>query len=142
MDGRFTKFSGDLSFDPANPEEGEASFEVDLSSVDTGTSDGDDEVVGQDWFDVDEHPTASFVSHDIEVTGDGRYQVEGTLSIKGTEQDVTVPATFNEEGDTGIFEAEFTMQRGDYSIGEGSWSTFDIVANDVTVTIRLVAQPL
>lgn len=139
MDGSFTDFSGDLSFDPDEPEAGEASFEVDLSSVDTGTSDGNTEIVGPDWFDVDAHPVATFVSHGISPIGDGEYDVQGTLTIKGIEQEVTIPAVFHEEDGKGVFEAEFTLQRGDYTIGEGAWSTFDIVANDVTIHVRVVA---
>lgn len=141
MDGRFTAFRGELSFDPEHPEAGQAAFEVDLNSVDTGTADGNDEVVGKDWFHVAEHPVASFVSHDIQVTGDDQYEVSGTLTIKGVEQEVVVPAQFHETDGKGIFEAAFTLQRGDYAIGEGSWSAFDIVANDVTVTIELVTAP-
>ncbi|HLR13945.1 MAG TPA: YceI family protein [Burkholderiaceae bacterium] len=140
MNGKFTRFEGDLSFDPGNPEDGQASFQVDLSSVDTGTSDGNDEVVGKDWFNVDAHPTASFESDKISVTGEGQYDVSGVLTIKGIEQDVTVPAVFHEEAGKGIFEAEFVIQRGDYSIGEGSWSTFDIVANEVTINVQIAAE--
>lgn len=140
MDGKFTAFEGSLAFDPDNPEAAEAQFEVDLSSVDTGTSDGNDEIVGAEWFHVDAHPVATFVSDSISVVGDGEYDVQGTLAIKGIEHKVTVPAVFHEADGKGIFEAEFTLQRGDYAIGEGSWSSFDIVANDVTVTVTVVAE--
>src|SRR5699024_3092015 len=59
MKGKFTQFDGHLRFDPDRPEQGEASFEVDLSSVDTGTSDGNEEVVGKDWFNVASDPMAT-----------------------------------------------------------------------------------
>src|SRR5690554_2610923 len=58
MDGEFTRFNGELEFDTDNPTEATAVFAVDLSSVDTGTSDGDTEIVGKDWFNVDAHPKA------------------------------------------------------------------------------------
>lgn len=32
------------------------------------------------------------------------------------------------------------VRRGDFSIGEGAWAKFDIVANDVQVRVRLHAS--
>ena len=44
MDGRFKKFAAQVNFDPAKAEQGKASFAVDLSSVDTGSEEADEEV--------------------------------------------------------------------------------------------------
>lgn len=139
MDGAFTRFNGDIDVDTDNPESGSASFAIDLSSVDTGTTDGDTEIVGSDWFNVDNHPEATFVSTHIQPTGENEYDVSGTLTLKGHEQTITIPVSFVPDGDSGVFEGEFTLKRGDFDIGEGTWSTFDIVANDVTVTVRITA---
>jgi len=139
MTGKFTEFKGSLRFDPDDPEAGQASFEVDLSSVDTGTADGNEEVVGKDWFNVAAHPVATFVSETINVTGDGQYDVLGTLTIKGTDQKLTIPATFQQENGLGVFETEFVIQRGDFAVGEGAWSAFDIVANDVTIQVQIAS---
>jgi polyisoprenoid-binding protein YceI len=51
-----------------------------------------------------------------------------------------VPATFAAQGNTGVFAGQFTIRRGDFAIGEGAWSAFDIVANDVTVKFRVTAS--
>ena len=61
------------------------------------------------------------------------------LSIKGKAVDVVVPATFAAQGKTGVFEGRLTIRRGDFSIGEGAWKAFDIVANDVVIQFRLTA---
>jgi hypothetical protein len=42
MDGHFKKFSTQLAFDPANAANAKVSLDVDLASIDTGTSDGND----------------------------------------------------------------------------------------------------
>ena len=47
VDGKFKKFSSQLSFDPAKPTAAKASFDVELGSVDTGAPEGDQEVAGQ-----------------------------------------------------------------------------------------------
>jgi len=51
-----------------------------------------------------------------------------------------VPATFTPQGTTGVFAGQFTIRRGDFAIGEGAWSAFDIVANDVIVKFRVTAS--
>ncbi len=66
-------------------------------------------------------------------------EVAGQLSIKGKTQDVVVPATFTPQGNSGVFDGSFTIRRADFSIGEGAWAKFDIVANDVLIKFRITA---
>lgn len=137
LDGHFKTFTADLAFDPAKPESAKASLEVDLASVDTGSPDADTEVVTKPWFNVHDYPKARFVASSIKAAGGDQYEIAGKLSIKGTEKDISFPASFKAEGDQGKFTGSFTLKRGDYSIGEGDWSSFDIVANDVVINFEL-----
>lgn len=140
MEGQFRKFDGELQFDPSAPAQAKAVLEVDLSSVDTGLPDADSEIIGKDWFAVAEYPTARFESREIRAAGKESYEVDGTLTIRGQSRDVTIPATFTESDGRGVFGGSFTLQRGDFGIGQGMWSGFDMVANDVTVDFELSAQ--
>ena len=63
----------------------------------------------------------------------------GIRQIKGKTVDVVVPATFAAQGKTGVFEGRLTMRRGDFSIGDGAWKAFDVVANDVVIRFRITA---
>ena len=139
LEGRFTRFDGQISFDPAQPEAASARIEVELASIDTGSPEGNDEVAGKAWFDTPSFPRARFVSQGVKALGDSRYEVSGTLAIKGREQAVVVPATVSTQGDSAVFEGRFTIKRGDFAVGEGAWSAFDIVANEVHVTFRITA---
>ena len=139
VDGRFKRFSSQLSFDPARPAAARATFDVELASVDTGAPEGDDEVAGKPWFNTRAFPTARFVSTSVKVLGGNRYEVAGQLSIKGKTQEVVVPATFTAQGNTGVFDGSLLIRRADFSIGEGSWAKFDVVANDVLVKFRITA---
>ena len=139
VDGKFRKFVSQLNFDPAKPTAAKATFEVDLASVDTGAPEGDQEVAGKPWFNTKAFPTAKFVSTGVKPLGGNKYEVAGQLSIKGKTQDVVVPATFTAQGNTGVFDGSFTIRRADFSIGEGSWAKFDIVANEVQIKFRITA---
>ncbi len=139
VDGQFRKFTSQLTFDPAKPTAAKATFEVELASVDTGAPEGDQEVAGKPWFNTKAFPTARFVSGTVKPLGGNKVEVAGQLTIKGKTQDVVVPATFTAQGNSGVFDGSFTIRRADFSIGEGSWAKFDIVANDVLIKFRITA---
>lgn len=140
VDGKFKKFSSQLNFDPAKPAAAKATFDVELASVDTGAPEGDQEVAGKPWFNTKAFPTARFVSGSVKALGGNKYEVAGKLTIKGQTQDVVVPATFTPQGNTGVFDGGFTIRRADFTIGEGAWAKFDIVANDVQIKFRITAS--
>ncbi len=139
VDGQFRKFASQITFDPAKPSAAKATFEVELASVDTGAPEGDQEVAGKPWFNTRAFPTARFVSGTVKPLGGNKVEVAGQLTIKGKTQDVVVPATFTPQGNSGVFDGSFTIRRADFSIGEGSWAKFDIVANDVLIKFRITA---
>lgn len=139
MEGNFTRFASQLKFDPAVPAEARATIEVELASVDTGSAEGDEEVARKTWFNTGEFPVARFESTAVKALGGDRYEVAGTLTIKGTTRDVVVPARFTTQGDIGVFEGELGIKRGDFSIGEGAWRAFDVVANEVVIKFRIAA---
>ena len=139
MEGSFGTFTSELRFDPAAPAAARAAIEVDLASVDTGSAEGDAEVATRTWFDTSSFPVARFESTGVKALGGNRYEVSGRLTIKGSSRDVVVPATFTAQGDSAVFDGSLTIRRGDFSIGEGAWKAFDIVANDVVIKFRITA---
>ncbi len=140
LDGKFNKFSAQLSFDPAQLAKAQARIDIDLTSIDTGSAEGNEEVVGKKWFNVKDYPTASFVSTGIKALGGNRYQAYGKLSIKGRTQDVAAPVTFQSDGTRGIFEGAFEIKRLDYAIGEGEWTDVSSVANEIQVKFHVVVN--
>jgi polyisoprenoid-binding protein YceI len=140
MDGKFSKFASQLSFDPAQPAKAQVTFDLDIASVDTGSSEADAEVAGKPWFNTKAFPTARFVSTAVKPLANNRYEVVGTLSIKGKTQSYTLPVTYTPQGKSAVFDGSFILRRGDFSIGEGAWAAFDIVANDVAVKFRITAN--
>ena len=139
MNGKFKKFSAQLSFDPARLPTAKANLEVDLNSIDAGSSEADEEVVGKQWFNIKAFPTARFESSSFKALGGNRYEVTGKLTIKSKTQTIVAPLTYTAQGNNASFDGNFTIRRGDFSIGEGPWATFDIVANDILVKFRIQA---
>ena len=111
-----------------------------MDSIDTGSKEGDDEVVGKLWFNAKVYPVASFVSTGIKALGGNRYVASGRLSIKGKTLDVTTPVTFRVEGTRGIFDGSFVINRLDYGIGEGLWADVATVADAIQIKFHIVVN--
>jgi polyisoprenoid-binding protein YceI len=140
MEGAFKKFSAQLAFDPAKPESGHASIDVQIASIDAGSPDANSEVVGKQWFDAQRFPVAHFETTNIKSLGNGRYTATGKLTIKGRTQPVTAPVTFTAKGKQGLFEGALPINRADFAIGEGPWADFSVVANQIQIRFKLQAN--
>ena len=140
LEGKFGKFAVQIAFDPAKINAAQARLEVDLASIDTGSSEGNDEVAGKLWFNTKAYPTAQFVSSGVKALGGNRYEALGKLTIKGRSLDVSAPFTFKQEGAVGVFDGAFTLKRLDYAIGEGIWADVGTVANEVRIVFLIVTN--
>ncbi len=140
--GGFRKFGAQLAFNPAKPETAKVNIDIDLASIDAGSNEANDEVIGKQWFNTRAFPTARFTSIEVKALGAGHFQVSGKLTIKGVTRNVTVPFTFRAEDGTGVFDANFVLKRTDYAIGEGKWADFDTVANEILIKIHLLSSSI
>ena len=139
LDGKFKKFAAQIDFDPAKPEAAQAKFDIELASIDTGSSDADDEVVGKDWFNAKAFPTAKFVSTGVKALGGNRFEVQGKLTIKGKTLPVSAPLTFKPDAALALFDGSLTIKRLDYAIGEGEWADVSTVANEIQIKFHIVS---
>ena len=130
MDGNFKKFSAQLNFDPAKADKATGRLDIELASIDTGSSEADQEVIGKAWFNAAAHPKASFVLQSLKPTGPGQYEAAGQLTIKGQTRELRTPLKLNAPS---TLVGSFVLRRADFAIGEGMWAKFDVVANEITV---------
>lgn len=138
VEGEFRKFTASIVIDPAKPEKGKARIDIDLSGIDTGNQEANEEVVGKTWFDAKTYPTASFVSTAVKALGQGRYTAQGKLTIKGKTLDTQADFTIEQKTDLVTLAGSFTLKRLAYDIGSGIWSDTDTVADEVLVRFRFV----
>ena len=134
MDGQFKKYSAQIQFDPAKPDKATGRLEIDLASIDTGSAEADQEVVGKAWFHVAAHPKAVFVLQQLKATGANQYEAVGQLTIKGQTREVRAPLKLVPPS---TLAGSLVIKRADFGIGEGLWAKFDVVANEITVNLKL-----
>jgi len=141
VEGIFRKFTAQIVWNAAKPEASSARIELDPGSIDLGMEDINKEARGKDWFDTAAQPRATFISTTVKMSGAGRYEAAGKLTIKGRTRDVV--ASFSAKPDAGgmVFEGAFPIKRLEFGIGEGSWGDPNVVANEVEIRFRLQLAP-
>ncbi len=142
VDGRFKSFDAQITLDPKKPETGHVEFSIDMASASLGVPESDAEMPKPNWFNVAKFPKATFKSSSIKGLGGGKFEVAGKLDIKGNARDVVVPVMITQAGPNSTATGSFVLKRLEYKIGEGEWADTTVVANDVTVKIKLVLTGL
>ena len=92
--GSFNEWEGSAHIDGENPANSSVKVTIQAKSIDTRNSQRDEHLRSNDFFAMDEHPTITFVSTGARQTGDGEFELDGDLTIKGVTKPVTVPFTY------------------------------------------------
>jgi polyisoprenoid-binding protein YceI len=138
-EGAFPKWRAEVAFDDKQLAKSSVRFEIELAAIATGSSDSDNEAVRAGWFDVANHPLATFVSDSVRKLADDRYEAVGKLTIKGNTRDASIPFTlFPLAGGGLVAQGKFIVQRLAFGVGDADTSQ---VADEVEVQFNLVVGP-
>jgi polyisoprenoid-binding protein YceI len=131
--GKFHRFSGSANFDPAAPTAARFDVSIDVASLDTEYPDRDDVLKSPEWFAVEQHPEARWVSTaDCAAAAPG-WRCPGELTLRGVTR--AVPIDVGAEGAAVVGRA--TLNRRDFGVGSGEWDDPETIADIVTVSFRL-----
>ncbi len=96
--GRFNTFSGTFQYDENNPAAFTTQVTVDVASVDSNQAERDKHLRSKDFFDVEKHPEATFVSTGYKDNGDGNGVLSGDLTLRGVTKPITIAIEQMESG--------------------------------------------
>ena len=117
--GQFDEFEGSAHVDAADPASSHVTVTIQAASVTTGNAQRDGHLKTPDFFDIENYPTITFVSTDVERDGTD-WNITGDLTINATTKSVTI--VFEE---TGTARDPFSNLRagfeGSVSINRGDW---------------------
>lgn len=139
FDGRFTRWSAVIDYDPAAPAAAKVTVDIDMASAVTGDAQKDQSLPGADWFDVKAFPKARFEATGFKPLGGNAFETSGTLTIRGVGKAVTLPFTLEVAGDRSKAKGRLDLLRGDFGVGSGQWASGDMVGLKVQVVVDLVA---
>ncbi len=147
VNGYFGDFETDIRFDPKDLENSSFIFKIKVASINTAIAKRDKHLQSGDFFAASKYPFMTFSSSSIVHKGDNKYDVMGTLSIKGKKYDFTLPLTLagikEHPAKKGVnvagFNSRLTLNRLDYGVGDGTFYKMGVVGKDVEVLVTIEA---
>ena len=144
VEGKFTKFSIRVAYDPADVARGTVTADIDAASIDTGIADRDQDLRSPGFFDTAKYPQITFRSQRLERRGDAWVAI-GTCGMHGVEKACEIPFKILGPRIDGQNKAEIAiaaaveLDRDDYGI---TWrhQIADFVGPKVRVRLRLLSK--
>jgi len=93
--GTVSGSTGSLVFDPDDWAGAKLQASVPMTRVDLGDADWNKATLAGNLLDVEDHPTAEFVSTRIEPVAPGRASVHGILTLRGVSRGIVLDVTLN-----------------------------------------------
>ena len=90
--GKFKSFEGSLETESEDFDGADASFSVDVDSIDTNVADRDAHLKSDDFFNAEKYPKLTFTGT-LNKTDDG-YKLTGPLTIRDVTKEVTLDVDF------------------------------------------------
>lgn len=142
INGEFRQFQVSMLSDQ-NQQPDSLVVRVEIASADLGSSELNEAIQMVDWFDSQRFAEASFVSEQITTTGkDNQYIASGSLSLKAVQKTIQVPFSWQPSASGGIrLRGELQLDRGDFAIGSGEWSSGDQIGLGVSVWFDINLVP-
>lgn len=128
--GKFNEFTGTIT--TLGDQVKSINVEINTPSLTTEIEKLTNHLKSADFFNVNEHPKATFTSKKIEPAGDGKVNITGDLTLLGNTQAITFPATVSTDGDFSL-KAEFQIDRTRFGMDYGT----DGVLKEVDMTIKV-----
>lgn len=91
--GRFNQFSGQFEFDPKAPQKSSVTVDIDTQSLDSNHAERDKHLRGSDFLNTSQFPKAHFVGQKFVPKGNGQYELQGELTLKGVTKPLTIEVT-------------------------------------------------
>jgi polyisoprenoid-binding protein YceI len=89
LTGRFDKFEGEFTYDPAKPEASTVNVTIDTTSVNSNHAERDKHLRSADFLNVEKFPKATFVSKSIKLDDD-EFDIVGDLTLNGVTKSVVI----------------------------------------------------
>lgn len=138
--GKFTDFDVEFDYDAATPGNSTVSVTIQVASIDTGIDGRDRHLRSADFFDVENHPTMTFLSDRVEFEGD-QGAAHGTLTMRGTSRVVTLDLQLMPMGEGGVgIKATTTVDRTDFGVSYQRGDNPLFIGDEVTIELFILAS--
>lgn len=140
-EGRFEAFTGTVNLVDGAPEKSSVNVDIDTTTLKTDPQKLTDHLKGKDFFDVATYPKAKFTSTAVKAGGEkgATHTVTGNLELHGVTKGITFPATIKVQGDDVTVNAEFVINRKDFSLVYPGMPN-DLIKDEVAIKLTIAAK--
>lgn len=135
VDGSLGNLKAKVFFDNTKAYNNSIEARVDTKTINTGNASRDEHLKKEDYFDAGHYPEISLKATLFTKEANGTYKGFFKLTLKNTTKDISLPFSFTEKDNKGIFKGSFTINRLDYGVGSSSIILSDQVAVTITVNV-------
>ncbi len=140
-DGGFKTFTGSFTVADGQLVGTGHQIVIDMNSVWSDNENLTAHLKNEDFFDVEKHPTSTFVLTGIEAgSEEGKYMVSGNLTLIDNTRNLTFPATASVDGEKVSIHAKFDINRKDWGVIYAGRAD-DLIRDEVVIELKLIAAP-
>lgn len=142
--GRFTDFDFDINLNPKDPVNSNVTVIVHLkpSTIKLDNDEVFKELMGKEWLDIDNYPTAVMRLKAIERESSMTHRGHGTLTIIGQTHPVTVDMQLSAKNGIVTATSMLFINRSQYGIGDKKWTEQGVIPDEVVIQARVVAKEI
>jgi polyisoprenoid-binding protein YceI len=143
FEGRFDVVRGAFMVDTSDITKTSFTAIIKTESINTANEGRDEDLRGEDFFDVAKHPAITFQSKRVEKQGDG-YVAIGSYTMRGVTKEVALPFTYlgtmvDPRGNVRVgFESKSKLKRSEYGVSGSSMTVDDEV--NINLSVLAVRQ--
>jgi len=137
--GGFTNFTGELRVADGKLAGAGNKIVIDMNSTWSDNRKVTDHLKSPDFFGVQQHPTAEFITTAIEQKTTN-YMVSGNLTLHGVTKQISFPAQIQVSDQAVDVNAQFVLNRFDFEIKYPGKAN-DLIRKEVVLTLKVKATP-
>ena len=146
--GTLGPVKGTIDYDGKSVDSIKADITIDVTGINTGVTNRDNDLKSPNFFDVAKFPTGTFKSKRVEAAGAGKFKLIGDLTLHGVTKEVTLdvegpstPIKTQQGGLTVGASATTTVNRRDFGLQYNSLiEAGPVVGDEIKITIDVEAN--
>jgi polyisoprenoid-binding protein YceI len=121
VDGEFSTFQHQISYDEANPEKSKFSGNITVTTINTDIDKRDNHLRTADYFHVDKYPKIFYESTSVKRLDATKLVVMGNITIHGVTRPIEMNVELSKIGGKTVFKATGELNRLDFNVGSKSF---------------------
>jgi polyisoprenoid-binding protein YceI len=137
--GRFSRWSGDIRFDPSELRDAEVAISVEARSLAMRQPALTRQALGPGFLDAEHYPAIRFRLRSLDPVAPGRYTARAEVTVKDRSRPVVFPVNLSLDEGMARMTGGFVLDRQAYGIG-GSSGLDGLIGREVRVDVALATR--